>query len=159
MNRRPKHIEGFTLIELLIVIAVVAILCSIGVPGLLAARKAGNEGVAIPTLKSMVAAEETYKNRNLGGTNCYANLAQLVSASHLSFPEDNHDGSFTASQYRYSTVECTASGYALKAEPLSASAGGRCFAVTEDGYIREKAASVLTESTGAQLRGLSIVAR
>ncbi len=151
--------EGFTLIELLIVVAIIAILTSIGIPSLLGTRKAGNEATAIATLKSITSAEETFKSRNLGGDNEYGSLQELVAAKAQNFPHDNGDGTYMASAYVYSTVAVSATDYGIKAEPLTEAAGSRSFAVTTDGYVREKASSTIAESTVAALQGLSVVAR
>ena len=52
--------RGFTLIELLMVVAVIAIISAIAVPGLLRSRIAGNEAAAIGSLKTLIAAQQDY---------------------------------------------------------------------------------------------------
>jgi type IV pilus assembly protein PilA len=56
------HEEGFTLIELLIVMSVMLVLMTLGIPQLLKLRKSANENSAIQSLRTIEQAELSYNS-------------------------------------------------------------------------------------------------
>ena len=57
---------GFSLVEIMIVIAIIALLAAMAVPGLLRARFTSNQALAKNTIRSMSAAAEMYAASNGG---------------------------------------------------------------------------------------------
>jgi prepilin-type N-terminal cleavage/methylation domain-containing protein len=88
MNRR----SGFTLIELMIVVAIIAVIIAIAIPGLLRARISSNERSASASLKAIVTAQENFHSNDLdrNRVNDYwtANVAGLycLTSSHTGQP-------------------------------------------------------------------------
>jgi len=68
---------GFTLMELLIVVAIIAVLASIAIPGLLKARMTADESAAMGSLRSINSAQAAYFASGGGG---YAVLLATLAA-------------------------------------------------------------------------------
>ena len=133
ISRCPEYTgrrRGFTLIELMVVVAVVAIVASLAIPGFTAARKRANETSAISALKNFITAQSQYRTKN--GT--FGLLDELVAAGLV-------DTSFTdhmKSGYVFAELGAiTRSFWAFTAEPDDPGiTGDRYFYTDSTGVIR-----------------------
>ena len=123
---------GLTLIELMVVVAVIAIITTLALPGLQNASKRSNEASAIASLKNILTAQNQYKIR----FGSFASVSDLVTADLLddNFSDDEKSG------YRFQNVSApTIGNWELEAVPVNPSASGdRYFFVDSSGVIRFK---------------------
>lgn len=95
MAGRTDCRKAFTLVELLIVIAVIAIIAAIVVPGMLRSKAMANETSAITSLKNMCSAQEGFKTTccvdiNANGCGEYGFLGEVSGV--FNYRENNAGG-------------------------------------------------------------------
>lgn len=113
--------RGFTLVEIMIVVAIIALLATIGIPGLLRVRITANESAAQASLRAISTACETYASANDG--KYPVSEAVLTGATPPYLNTGYADKTIQGYTYTYTTVADT--GYEIAAAPAKCGTSGR----------------------------------
>lgn len=129
MSRR-----GFTLIEIMIVVAIVIVLTTIAVPGILRSRVVANEGAAIANLKTLNNACQTYHMDQ----QIYPDSLHTLATANPPYI-DNVLGEGTKQGYQFIYESADSDHFTVHANPIHTGLlKGRYFFLDESGTIRTK---------------------
>lgn len=148
--------KGFTLAEIMIVVGVISLLAAVSIPNLLRARLQSNEAAAMAALKTIQAAEITYR---AAGNPTYATLTQLGNSTASAPPYIDKNLGCTAGTclkngYYFSALPGTYQ-FVVRAVPNNTNAV-RSLCIIEDGVIRTDPA-ITNSTTHSQCLGYSVI--
>ncbi|MDD5617685.1 MAG: prepilin-type N-terminal cleavage/methylation domain-containing protein [Candidatus Omnitrophica bacterium] len=136
-----KSNKAFTLVEIMIVVGIIIVLASLGIPSLLRARITANEAAAIKGLRTLSAAFASYRVVNPRYPVVFAELCGKTTP-YLDNSWGNTDSTYSSNPrqgyvYIMKFAEDEAMGrFLILATPQRAGVtGNRAFEITEDGEV------------------------
>ena len=105
LNKLNKRRGGFTLVEIMIVVAIIALLAAIAVPGFLRARKRSQASRILNDLRMIDAAVDQYAIETNRSTSFVVGYRRLDELPEKGFDAIQHGNSLLGSAYGAQTVD------------------------------------------------------
>jgi len=145
MTTRRRSLTGFTLVEIMVVIAVIIVIASIGVPGIMRQRVNANEAAAVAALKTLSAASVTYRATHSSYPGSLTDLYDPEEAQYI----DSTLASGTRQGYNF-TLSGDEDGFNATAIPAKPNiTGTRYFMIDFYGVIRSSNSGPADENSPA----------
>jgi len=122
--------SGFSLLELLIVVAIILIIATIAIPGLMRSRQAANESSAIATLRTLNTQEVSYMSTNRGS---FGEIDDLMGAGLI---DERFNGAVAGYEYEITVSGTGDTDYVIVATATSESMGRFNYYTGPDNVIR-----------------------
>jgi len=141
--------RGFTLVEIMIVVAVIALLAAIAIPGLMRSKLAANESAAISTLRTLGTVAETFRSQQASAS-FPATFTALTNAAPPYVRGFTMSGDVgRKSGYNFSFAGTT-DIFSVVANPVTTGVtGNRSFCIDHSGLLRVATAAVATNALTA----------
>jgi len=125
--------KGFTLVEIMIVVAIIALLAALVLPGLLRARINANEAAAQANLKTIATACESYASANNG---MYPTSWSNLTSGNPAYLNKEFNGTYYQGYKITCDFESDGSGYTCNATPQKTNVTGtKKFTITTGGNL------------------------
>jgi prepilin-type N-terminal cleavage/methylation domain-containing protein len=143
-HKKGKGRFGFTLVEIMIVVAIIVIIASLTIPGILRSRLNANEATAVTSLKTISWAAITYRTTNSAYP---SNISQLGNA--IPAYVDSVLSTGTKQGYIFNLIG-DSSQFNVTAQPVAPNITGvRNFYVDTSGVIRVSSSGPADSSSSA----------
>ncbi len=133
---KASNSNGFTMVEMIIVVAVIAALAAVTIPGFIGARKSTNETAAIASMKAIMAAQAIFKEKDHDGDGQFSYAPALLDLGTTGLI-DNALSTGVRQGYTFEITAADAFAWACQADPsIPGATGDRGFFVDESGVMR-----------------------
>ncbi|MFA6280987.1 MAG: prepilin-type N-terminal cleavage/methylation domain-containing protein [Candidatus Omnitrophota bacterium] len=143
--------KSFTLVEIMIVVAIIALLAAVAIPGLIRSRTTANEANAIRAVKSIATSCEVFRASQSAPT-YPTNLDSLTNATPPYVASLGTGDPVVKAGYNYTLSGSTDTFFIIANPTISGSTGYRSFCVNETGDLYSQNSPMSAGCSGSILQ-------